>query len=63
LAFGAATLFDITGAVIYRAFREQLPEPGPATREGPFQVATSIITNAHSEALMRARRGGADGPV
>jgi hypothetical protein len=55
-AFGAATLFDITGAVIYRALRAEMPEPGKAPSEGPFQVATKTIEDAHSEAVMRAAR-------
>ena len=60
-AFGAATLFDITGAVIYRALRAEMPEPGNVPPEGPFQLATKTIEDAHSEAVMRATRAnGAD---
>ncbi|HEY5352875.1 MAG TPA: hypothetical protein VIK57_10505 [Streptosporangiaceae bacterium] len=55
-AFGAATLFDITGAVIYRALRAEMPEPGKAPSEGPFELATKTIEDAHSEAVMRATR-------
>jgi hypothetical protein len=58
-ALGAASLFDITGAILYRALRDQLPEPGQAAQEGPFQTATKIIQQAHSEALMRASRPAA----
>jgi hypothetical protein len=53
-AFGAAALFDITGAVIYRALRSQLPDAGHVSPEGPFQHATRTIAEAHAEALMRA---------
>jgi hypothetical protein len=53
-AFGAAALFDITGAVIYRALRSQLPDAGYVSPEGPFQHATRTIQEAHAEALMRA---------
>jgi hypothetical protein len=55
-AFGAATLFDITGAVIYRALRAEMPEPGKVPSEGPFELATKTIEDAHSEAVMRATR-------
>jgi hypothetical protein len=55
-AFGAATLFDITGAVIYRALRAEMPEPGTVPPEGPFQLATKTIEDAHSEAVMRSTR-------
>jgi hypothetical protein len=55
-AFGAATLFDITGAVIYRALRAEMPEPGEAPAEGAFQLATKTIEDAYSEAVMRATR-------
>ena len=60
-AFGAAALFDITGAVIYRALRSQLPDAGHITAEGPFQHATRTIQEAYAETLMRAsarERGG-----
>jgi hypothetical protein len=53
-AFGAATLFDITGAVIYRALRAEMPEPGDPPAEGAFQLATKTIEGAYSEAVMRA---------
>jgi hypothetical protein len=53
-AFGAAALFDITGAIIYRALRSQLPEAGPAQPEDPFQLATMTLQDAHAEAVMRA---------
>ncbi|MCW2906413.1 MAG: hypothetical protein JWL68_1202 [Actinomycetia bacterium] len=60
-ALGAATLFDITGAVIYRALRAEMPEPGTVPSEGPFQLATKTIEDAHSEAVMRGTRtNGAD---
>ena len=63
-ALGATALFDITGAVIYRALRSQLPETGQAPQEGPFQAATAIIQDAHSDALMRASRpSGTGGPA
>jgi hypothetical protein len=55
-AFGAATLFDITGAVIYRALRAEMPDPGAVPAEGPFQLATKTIEDAHSEAVMRATK-------
>jgi hypothetical protein len=55
-AFGAAALFDITGAVIYRALRAEMPEPGTVPSEGAFQLATKTIEDAYSEAVMRAAR-------
>ena len=63
-AFGAATLFDITGAVIYRALRAEMPEPGEAPAKGAFQLATKTIEDAYSEAVMRtARTNGVDVPA
>jgi hypothetical protein len=53
-AFGAAALFDITGAVIYRALRSQLPDSGHIATESPFQHATRTVQEAHAETLMRA---------
>jgi len=55
-AFGAAALFDITGAVIYRALRSQLPAPGQPPQDDPFQLATITLQDAHSEAVMRATK-------
>jgi hypothetical protein len=53
-AFGAAALFDITGAIIYRALRSQLPEAGEVPPEDPFQLAAMTLQDAHAEAVMRA---------
>ena len=53
---GAAALFDITGAVIYRALRAEMPEPAAVPAEGAFQLATKAIEDAYSEAVMRATR-------
>jgi len=53
-AYGAAALFDITGAIIYRALRSQLPEAGQAPPEDPFQLATMTLQEAHAEAVLRA---------
>jgi hypothetical protein len=55
-AFGAATLFDITGAVIYRALRAEMPDPGAVPAQGAFQLATKTIEDAYSEAVMRTTR-------
>jgi hypothetical protein len=55
-SFGAATLFDITGAVIYRALRAEMPESADVPSEGAFALATKTIEDAHSEAVMRATR-------
>jgi len=53
-AFGAAALFDITGTIIYRALRRQLPAAGQPPPEDPFQLATMTLQAAHAEAVMHA---------
>jgi hypothetical protein len=55
-AFGAATLFDITGAVLYRTLRAEMPGPGEVPAEDAFQLATKTIEDAYSEAVMRTTR-------
>ena len=54
-AFGAAALFDITGAVIYRALRSQLPDAGHVSTEGPFQHATRTIQEPSAEQAVLLR--------
>lgn len=56
LALGAAAIFDVTGAVIYRVMRAGLPPPPPLEREpGPFQQAAAELSGAHREAIIRAQ--------
>jgi len=51
---GLSTLFDLTGATIFRVVRPRMPEPPPAaTRPDPFQSAMDMIMAAHREVTMR----------
>jgi hypothetical protein len=55
LIMGISAIFDLTGAVIFRAVRPSLPESPPtATRADPFQSAMDTIMAAHREVIMRA---------
>jgi hypothetical protein len=54
LALGSTAIFDVTGAVIYRAVRDSLP-PAPAPGPSPFQQATRELLDARHEAIMQAR--------
>lgn len=56
LALGAASIFDLTGAVIYRVFRSSLPPAPLNDAEGPFQQATRELRAAQREAVNRTRR-------
>lgn len=58
-SLGTAAVFDLTGAVIYRALRGALPAPPPESAAGVFQESTAVIREAHREALRHAR--GRDG--
>jgi hypothetical protein len=50
LALGSTAIFDVTGAVIYRAVRESAPNP--------FQQATRELLDARHEATLQARGDG-----
>lgn len=58
LALGATAVFDVTGAVIYRAVRAGLP-PAPDTgaAASPFRQATQDILAARQEAITRGGGG------
>ncbi len=56
LALGTTAIFDVTGAVIYRAVRECLPPPpAPESALSPFQEATRELLDARNEAITQAR--------
>lgn len=56
LALGTTAIFDVTGAVIYRAVREGLPSPpAPESALSPFQQATRELLDARHEAITQAR--------
>jgi hypothetical protein len=56
LALGTTAIFDVTGAVIYRAVREGMPPPpAPGSAVGPFQQATRELLDARHEAIRQAR--------
>lgn len=63
-SLGTAAIFDLTGAVIYRALRGALPDPpAPGSAARVFQESTATIRAAHREAIShagaRARSGTA----
>jgi hypothetical protein len=52
---GIASIFDLTGATIYRIIRPSLPASPPEGSDAdPFTSAMSTIMAAHREAVMRA---------
>src|SRR5579875_2456743 len=57
LRLGIAATFDLTGAVIYRALRSNLP-PSPPQEADPFRSAMATILAAHREAVMGVRGDG-----
>ena len=55
-AMGIASIFDLTGATIYRTMREVLPPaPEGADQADPFRDALGTIVSAHQDALVAAR--------
>ena len=60
-SLGTAAIFDLTGAVIYRALRGALPAPPPPeSAAGVFSESAATIREAHREAISHARgRSGA----
>lgn len=53
---GIASIFDLTGATIYRIIRPSLPaSPPEGTDADPFKSAMSTIMAAHHDVVMRAR--------
>ena len=50
-SLGTAAIFDLTGAVIYRALRGALPAPPPESAAGPFRESTAILSEARREAV------------
>jgi len=58
LALGATAVFDVTGAVIYRAVRAGLPAlPDADSAASPFRQATQDILEARREAITQASGG------
>ncbi len=55
LTMGIASIFDLTGATIYRIIRPSLPATPPeGTDADPFRSAMSTIMAAHHDAVLRA---------
>jgi hypothetical protein len=56
LRLGISSIFDLTGAAIFRLVRPTLPDPPPAgSRPDPFSAAMDTIMAAHREVVGRAR--------
>jgi hypothetical protein len=55
LTLGITSIFDLTGATIYRIIRPSLPASPPAGPDAdPFKSAMSTIMAAHQDAVVRA---------
>ncbi len=55
-ALGIATIFDLTGAVVYQTMRPRIPPPPPEPADSdPFRSAMAMIMTAHREAGVQAR--------
>jgi len=55
LRLGISSIFDVTGAAIFRVVRPTLPDPPPAgSRPDPFRAAMDTIMAAHREVVGRA---------
>jgi len=55
-ALGISTIFDLTGALIYKAMRPRIPLPPPQPADSdPFRSAMSMIMTAYREAGIQAR--------
>ncbi len=63
LALGIATIFDVTGAVVYRVLAASLPPAPPPPANGPFQQASEDLMAAYTEAVSHGRPGGEVTPV
>jgi len=54
---GIAAIFDLTGAVIYRAIRPRIPECSPPMADAdPFRSAMRTIMSAHRDAVVRTSK-------